>query len=128
MKFSSIFKGFRLTRFSPRYSLPRTCSTPKRESALKVKNGGKYTVSCAFSAVFLLFNYKSIKNGSNSFSSLLLPFTTILIFLDCFRQFESVFKSICRPDCAAFQENNRLVLCPKFTKYKGNNIPILSQI
>ena len=60
-------------------SLPRTCSTPKRESALKDKNGGKYTASCAFSAVFLLFNYNSIKNGSNSFSSLLLPFTTILI-------------------------------------------------
>ena len=37
--------------------------------------------------------------------------------------------SISRPDCGTFQVNKskeKLVCCPKFTEYKGVNIPILS--
>jgi hypothetical protein len=42
------------------------------------------------SAVFLLFDHNSKKNGSNGFSPHLLPFTTILDFLDRFEQFQGV--------------------------------------
>jgi len=59
---------------------------PQKKKVLHIyKIGGKSTVSCGFAADFLLFDHYAKKNGSSDFSPHLLPFTTILIFLDFFK-------------------------------------------
>ena len=62
----------------------------KRKCSKKIKTEEKIQYLVLFLR-FLLFDHNSKKNGSNDFLPLLLPFTTILIFLDFFKQFEGVF-------------------------------------
>jgi hypothetical protein len=71
-----------------------------------------------FSAVFLLFGHNLKKNGSNGFLPLLLPFTTILIFLKRFWRYEGIFDEY-QPTClrhiSGKQIQRKTCSSPKFT-------------
>ena len=62
----------------------------KRKCSKKIKTAENALYLVLFRR-FLIFDHNSKKNGSNGFLPLLLPFTTIIIFLDFFKQFEGVF-------------------------------------